>query len=87
MRLNLLLPVSVDTFGFTVFFADFAPFLGLLTVSGASVKSLQTAWEGPFWVEKNVAFSGLLGCRGTVHNSQQLECRKEARATRRRKSR
>ena len=79
MRVNLLLPVSVDTFGFAWFFADSAPFLGLLTVSGASVKSLQTAWEGPFWVEKNVAFSG--------PHSQQLECRKEVRATRRTNSR
>ena len=87
MRVNLLLPVSVDTFGFTWFFADSAPVLGLMTVSGASVKSLQTAWEGPFWVEKNVAFSGPLGCRGNAHDSQQLECRKEARATQRRKSR
>ena len=90
MRLNLLVPVSVDTFGFTVFFADFATVLGLMTVrtvSGASVKSLQTVWEGPFCVEKNVAFSVPLGCRGKAHDSQQLECRKEARATRRRKSR
>ena len=44
--MNLLLPVSVDTVGFTCFFADSAPFLGLLTVSGASVKCLQTGWEG-----------------------------------------
>ena len=32
-------------------FADFAPVLGLMTVSGASMKSLQTVWEKPFFVE------------------------------------
>ena len=44
-----------------------------------NTKGLQKVWEWPCW--EGMFFSGSVGCRGSAHDSQQLEHSKELRAT------